>query len=72
VLTTVTFTDTSGRTTVSILVQHRNQEDRDAHINSGMEAGLQDALDRSHQAESIQEVAACRPIGLVASPSPAR
>jgi uncharacterized protein YndB with AHSA1/START domain len=44
-LTTVIFTETSGRTTVSILVQHRNQEDRDAHINSGMEAGLQDALD---------------------------
>lgn len=44
-LTTVSFTEQGGRTLVTILVQHRNQADRDAHVNSGMEAGLQDALD---------------------------
>jgi len=49
-VTTVTFTETGGRTTVTILVQHKNQEDRDAHVNSGMEAGLQDALDLLEQA----------------------
>ena len=43
-LNTVTFTEADGRTTLTILVQHRNKEGRDAHINSGMEAGLQDAL----------------------------
>ena len=42
---TVTFTEEGGRTTVTILVQHDSQEHRDAHINSGMEDGLQDALD---------------------------
>jgi uncharacterized protein YndB with AHSA1/START domain len=42
---TATFTEVDGRTTLAILVEHPNQEGRDAHINSGMEAGLQDALD---------------------------
>ena len=44
-LDTVTFTATGDRTTLTILVQHSSRENRDAHINSGMEAGLQDALD---------------------------
>jgi uncharacterized protein YndB with AHSA1/START domain len=44
-LNTMTLTETNGRTTMSILVEHKNQEDRDAHINSGMEDGLQDAMD---------------------------
>jgi uncharacterized protein YndB with AHSA1/START domain len=43
-LDTVTFTEADGRTTVSILVQHTSRENRDAHINSGMEDGLQDAM----------------------------
>jgi uncharacterized protein YndB with AHSA1/START domain len=48
-LDTATFTGTGDRTTLTILVQHASQEDRDAHINSGMEAGLQDALDLLEQ-----------------------
>ena len=44
-LDTVTFTETEGGTTLSILVEHSSQENRDAHINSGMELGLQDAMD---------------------------
>jgi uncharacterized protein YndB with AHSA1/START domain len=44
-LNTLTLTEVDGRTTVEILVEHPNQEGRDAHINSGMEDGLQDALD---------------------------
>jgi uncharacterized protein YndB with AHSA1/START domain len=44
-LNTLTFEEVDGRTTVTVLVQHRNQEGRDAHVNSGMEDGLQDALD---------------------------
>jgi uncharacterized protein YndB with AHSA1/START domain len=43
--TTITFFERQGRTHVSILVQHELQEHRDAHVNSGMEDGLQDALD---------------------------
>ncbi len=42
---TVTFTDTDGGTTLAILVQHKNQANRDAHVQSGMEDGLQAALD---------------------------
>ncbi len=45
-LNTITFTEADGRTTMSILVQHSSQEHRDAHINSGMEDGMQEALDR--------------------------
>ena len=46
---TLTLTEADGRTTVTILVQHTSKEHRDAHINSGMEAGLQDALDLLEQ-----------------------
>jgi uncharacterized protein YndB with AHSA1/START domain len=45
-LGTVTFSEADGRTTLSILVEHSCREHRDAHINSGMEDGLQDALAR--------------------------
>jgi uncharacterized protein YndB with AHSA1/START domain len=43
-LNTATFTEVDGRTTVTLLVQAPNKESRDAIIDSGMEAGLQDAL----------------------------
>jgi uncharacterized protein YndB with AHSA1/START domain len=45
----ITFTEQDGRTTLAMLVQHRNQEDRDAHLNSGMEVGMQEAMDRLEQ-----------------------
>ena len=48
-VTTMTFTERSGRTTLTTLVQHQNQAHRDAHINSGMEAGMQDAMDLLEQ-----------------------
>jgi uncharacterized protein YndB with AHSA1/START domain len=51
-LNTMTLVEADGRTTLTILVEHQTQEDRDAHINSGMEDGLQDALDL------LEEVAA--------------
>jgi uncharacterized protein YndB with AHSA1/START domain len=44
-LNTLMLTELDGRTTLEILVQHSNQEERDGHINSGMEAGMQDAMD---------------------------
>jgi uncharacterized protein YndB with AHSA1/START domain len=46
---TVTFTEADGRTTLTILVQHTSKEHRDAHIDSGMEAGMQDAMDLLEQ-----------------------
>lgn len=42
---TVTFTELDGRTLLTLLVQHEDRKYRDAHVNSGMEDGLQDALD---------------------------
>jgi uncharacterized protein YndB with AHSA1/START domain len=44
-LDTLTFAERDGRTTVTLLVEHQTKEHRDAHIESGMEDGLQDALD---------------------------
>jgi uncharacterized protein YndB with AHSA1/START domain len=46
---TMTLTEQDGRTTMEILVQHASKEHRDAHIESGMEAGMQDALDLLEQ-----------------------
>jgi uncharacterized protein YndB with AHSA1/START domain len=43
---TATFTEVDGgRTRLDILVQHQTKEHRDGQIESGMEDGLQDALD---------------------------
>jgi uncharacterized protein YndB with AHSA1/START domain len=44
-LNTMTLAETDGRTTLTILVQAPSKEVRDAIIDSGMEAGMQDALD---------------------------
>jgi uncharacterized protein YndB with AHSA1/START domain len=48
-LDTMTLTEKDGRTTLTILVEHTTQEDRDTHINSGMEDGMQDAMDLLEQ-----------------------
>ena len=44
-LNTVTFSESDGRTTLQILVEHTERSHRDMHIESGMENGLRDALD---------------------------
>jgi uncharacterized protein YndB with AHSA1/START domain len=44
-LETVEFSEVDGRTLVTMLVQLQKKEHRDAYIESGMEDGLQDALD---------------------------
>jgi uncharacterized protein YndB with AHSA1/START domain len=44
-LNTVTLTETEGRTTLTVLVQHSSKEARDAHIDSGMETGMQEGMD---------------------------
>lgn len=48
-LDTVTFTEADGRTTLRVLVEHQSRQDRDAHIASGMEDGMQEALDHLEQ-----------------------
>ena len=48
-LNTVTFAEADGRTTLTILVQTPSKADRDAIIDSGMEAGMQDAMDLLEQ-----------------------
>lgn len=48
-LNTLTLAELDGRTTLTILVEHRTTEGRDGHINSGMEGGMQEAMDRLEQ-----------------------
>lgn len=42
---TLTFTEVNGRTTLTVLVEAGDRQTRDAIIDSGMEAGMQDAYD---------------------------
>src|SRR5437899_10437258 len=44
-INTATFVEVDGRTVVTLLIQAPNKVSRDAIVASGMEAGLQDALD---------------------------
>jgi uncharacterized protein YndB with AHSA1/START domain len=48
-VTTTTFAERDGRTTLSILVQHISRENRDLHLNSGMEDGMQESLNYLEQ-----------------------
>jgi uncharacterized protein YndB with AHSA1/START domain len=48
-LNTLTLTEADGRTTLKLLVQHASKEVRDAHINSGMETGMQEGMDLLEQ-----------------------
>src|SRR5262249_784755 len=48
-LNTATFDEEDGRTTLTIVVQAKNKASRDAIVESGMEAGLQDALDLAEE-----------------------
>ncbi|MGH3021996.1 MAG: SRPBCC family protein [Gaiellaceae bacterium] len=48
-LNTATFTEADGRTTLTVLVEAPSKEIRDAIIDSGMEAGMQDAMDLLEQ-----------------------
>jgi uncharacterized protein YndB with AHSA1/START domain len=48
-LNTTALVEKDGRTTVTMLMQLENQSDRDAILATGMEAGMQDALDLLEQ-----------------------
>jgi len=45
-LNTLTLSEDGGRTTMAILVQHQSRANRDAHVNSGMEGGMNEAMDK--------------------------
>ena len=55
---TVTFTEDAGATTLAILVQHSSQGIRDAHIASGMEAGMQEVDEPSRAGGRLTALAA--------------
>ena len=44
-----TFTPAGAGTELAVLVTHSCREHRDAHVDSGMEEGLQEALDKLEQ-----------------------
>ena len=48
-LNTLTFTEVDGRTILEILVEHTDKETRDMVIETGMEAGMQEAMDHLEQ-----------------------
>jgi uncharacterized protein YndB with AHSA1/START domain len=48
-LTTLTLTEQDGHTTLTILVEHGDRQSRDLHVESGMEAGMQEAMDHLEQ-----------------------
>jgi uncharacterized protein YndB with AHSA1/START domain len=54
-LCTATLTETDGRTLLEVLVEHNTRENRDMHIQSGMETGLQESYNH------LEEVAASLP-----------
>ena len=43
---TLTLTEQDGTTVLQVVVLHATKENRDGHIDSGMEAGMQVVLDR--------------------------
>ena len=51
---TLTLDENDGRTTVTMLIEAKSKEERDAIIVSGMEDGLQDALDLLEQVAQDQ------------------
>jgi uncharacterized protein YndB with AHSA1/START domain len=48
-LNTITFTEVDGRTTLTTVTECHTKEVRDAIIDSGMEGGMQEAMDRLEQ-----------------------
>jgi uncharacterized protein YndB with AHSA1/START domain len=48
-LNIITFTEVDGRTTLTLLVQTTSKELRDAIMSSGMEVGMQEAMDLLEQ-----------------------
>ena len=43
---TLTLTERDGTTVMAVTVLHSSRENRDGHLNAGMEPGMQHTLDR--------------------------
>jgi uncharacterized protein (TIGR03086 family) len=56
----MTLTELDGVTTLQTLVQHKSRENRDGHVNSGMEGGMQDTFNRLDTLLDIADTAAER------------
>jgi uncharacterized protein YndB with AHSA1/START domain len=48
-VSTATFAELDGRTTLTVLVEHTSQQHRDMHLASGMEEGMNESLDHLEQ-----------------------
>ncbi len=48
-VSTLVLTESGGRTRVELLIDHATAADRDQHLGSGMEGGMQEALDQLEQ-----------------------
>ncbi|GAB3567662.1 SRPBCC family protein [Amycolatopsis endophytica] len=46
---TLTLTEHAGRTTLTVLAEYPDQKTRDGHVESGMEGGMQESLDKLEQ-----------------------
>lgn len=59
-LNTLTLVEQDGKTMMHILIQHSSKEQRDGHLQSGMETGLCEALNRVDdllESEDLQSMA---------------
>ena len=52
-LNIVTFTEMDGRTTLTTVIECHTKEVRDMIIESGMEGGMQEAMDRLEQVADL-------------------
>ena len=59
-LNTMTLTHADGVTTAQTVVLHRSRENRDGHLQSGMEGGMQDTFNRLDDLLDIAETTAER------------
>jgi uncharacterized protein YndB with AHSA1/START domain len=48
-VSTATFAEQDGQTTLTVLVEHTSQEHRDMHLASGMEEGMNESFDHLEQ-----------------------
>jgi uncharacterized protein YndB with AHSA1/START domain len=48
-VSTATFAEQDGHTTLTILVEHTSQQHRDMHLSTGMEEGMNESFDHLEQ-----------------------
>ncbi len=68
----LTLTEVDGVTPLTAVVPHKSKANRDVHVESGMEAGMQQTLDRLDALPPTTHLGARRIARSIASPSPSR